>query len=520
MRSRVYRPPLMMYLCLISFFLATALSSAKETIPPTKSTKASSTKQTSSKPLGRTNPLPHQSKGRLQQPIASSQRGYCCADGKVEQSNATICKRKKGLFFESQQKAKKVCDAQSGYCCKDGEVKKETRGSCRRRQGKFSDTLAVAKRVCGTTKGYCCSNGKVDVSTKDSCDRKRGSFFMQQKSAVQQCNTQKGYCCSDGVVKKSTRGHCQKRRGIFFMQKQQAAKSCERQKGYCCEEDGVRVSNRGTCSRKNGKFFSQKALADRACKNQLGDCLVKGALLPRKAEAECKRLRGIFRPNKQQIRLAEQTKETGEGYCCVNGTILANRNEKECKAKHGLFSSVKSEALKNCRASKKTVVRSIVAHKEITTLSPTSSTKTGKAYADYQKGTISENGTPALVSNRAGLLREQGTKKLPHETHGVEEADRIFRNSQLISTDRLKKDTTALENQFVNITLTTNTLRWQGMRDPDTGGVTQGEQQPFIDLSISVNMLRWHGERDVHHEQQPFLDLQITVPKLNWQGTR
>jgi hypothetical protein len=70
--------------------------------------------------------------------------GYCCAGGKISQTNRAQCR---GNFFADEATARNACTAppEQGYCCAGGKVSQTTRDRC---GGTFARSQADAQRAC------------------------------------------------------------------------------------------------------------------------------------------------------------------------------------------------------------------------------------------------------------------------------------------------------------------------------------------------------------------------------------
>ncbi len=244
---------LLMFICLLAPFVASALEPPRLT-PPSRPSSSS---------VGR----PTADHGQVQRtPLkATIQSGYCYANDSVEKSSETLCKRKRGQFFADKREAQRVYDTASGYCCQDGSVSKNSRATCVRAKGTFFIKQNDAQRTCDATKGFCYDEGKILTDSKGSCDRKKGAFFLKKAAAAQFAAQQKGFCCLEGKVSPMIQKMCQQKKGQFFILQNQATLACKNERGFCCVEGRISNLTRSICEQRHGAFSTNRGQLSKEC---------------------------------------------------------------------------------------------------------------------------------------------------------------------------------------------------------------------------------------------------------------
>ena len=157
------------------------------------------------------------------------ERGYCCDDGRIENSFKGTCEKKECYFSVSRVEAQKYCDTQNGYCCLDGLVKKDERRDCTINNGHFFIRQREADRYCRTVSGYCCSDGTITPATKRQCDIRKGFFSSDRRRVVKKCDFEKGYCCLGDHVLSTISHICKNRDGLFFTSEKNAEIACRKE---------------------------------------------------------------------------------------------------------------------------------------------------------------------------------------------------------------------------------------------------------------------------------------------------
>ena len=145
----------------------------------------------------------------------STQRGYCCAKGKVFPATKAECDRQKGTYYDSKSKADKACRS----------AKKPTKEKNAAVEPKLKPS-SISRQVMG----YCCTNGKVVRATKAQCIKQKGTFYSSKSKADRACKSVRGYCCVNGKVVLTTAAECARKNGTFFDSKQEAERACLRGK--------------------------------------------------------------------------------------------------------------------------------------------------------------------------------------------------------------------------------------------------------------------------------------------------
>jgi len=169
-------------------------------------------------------------------------------------------------------------EPKAGWCCANNRVFNSQASDCERRRGFFNHDRRETESACRSgplKQGYCCSNGVVSISTAPVCNRQNGLFFTDQRNAVSRCGRKPqpmpGWCCSAGRVFQAMENDCISRRGVFNNDAKAAQTYCDsliRDSGYCCAQGSVYSEDRTACLQSGGRFFDNKRMAYRDCAPQ------------------------------------------------------------------------------------------------------------------------------------------------------------------------------------------------------------------------------------------------------------
>ncbi|MCJ7654754.1 MAG: hypothetical protein MUO97_05545 [Dehalococcoidia bacterium] len=152
--------------------------------------------------------------------------GWCCRDGKVNQTTRDECAQMGGYWSTNQNEAIQACQPM-GYCCRDGNLYEATQSQCTQVGGVYYSNQAQAIERCQPP-GYCCRDGQVYSSTQAQCAQIGGSYWStNQAEAMRACQqTATCWCCSGGKVFQTTQAQCAQTGGTCYATQSQATAGC------------------------------------------------------------------------------------------------------------------------------------------------------------------------------------------------------------------------------------------------------------------------------------------------------
>ena len=175
-------------------------------------------------------------------PSGSVSKGFCCIDGQMIMTDRNGCLSRKGIFSLDKKNVLKICSKKgirskivpktakvvAGYCCDKGKLTQTTPDICRKQKGVFYESKQDADKRCGETRGFCCKDGQLQSSRKIDCDRRKGIFFVDRAKGFKTCQQTNGFCCTGGEVLSVSKADCDKSAGSFFVTKKDANETCRK----------------------------------------------------------------------------------------------------------------------------------------------------------------------------------------------------------------------------------------------------------------------------------------------------
>lgn len=153
-----------------------------------------------------------------------------------------------------------------GWCCANGKVNQTIKDDCDKMGGYWSTSQADAQAFC-QPKGYCCLNGQIYYpSTQAQCSQMGGSnWSTNQAQTAERCQPM-GYCCRDGQVYTATQAQCNQTGGSYWSTNQgQTAELCRPQTCWCCLKGQVTQTTKAQCAQMGGACYDSQRQASAAC---------------------------------------------------------------------------------------------------------------------------------------------------------------------------------------------------------------------------------------------------------------
>lgn len=117
-----------------------------------------------------------------------------------------------------------------GWCCANGKVDQTTKGECTKIGGYWSTNQNEAIQACQPT-GYCCLNGQVYYpATEAQCAQAGGSYWStSQAQVMERCQPPTCWCCLKGQVYDTSQAQCSQSGGACYSTQSQAAAACRQE---------------------------------------------------------------------------------------------------------------------------------------------------------------------------------------------------------------------------------------------------------------------------------------------------
>jgi len=158
----------------------------------------------------------------------SEPEGWCCANGKVNQTTQAQCAQVGGAWSTNQAEAMERCQPM-GYCCRDGQVGQTTQAQCAQVGGAWYTNQAQAIERCRQPATcWCCTGGKVYQTTQAQCAQTGGTCYATQSQATAGCRqAAMCWCCSGGKVSYTTQAACAQVGGACYSTQTEATRACQ-----------------------------------------------------------------------------------------------------------------------------------------------------------------------------------------------------------------------------------------------------------------------------------------------------